>query len=91
MLLPSGNPIKCHEEVLSLQPMIPPKRFDIFLPCLGDAQKVWMRPDIFLTIDDQERTHSVLVTNPKIYSMQEVDNPILRVVCSTGKKRMRYS
>ena len=25
----SGNPIKCHE-VLSLQPMIPPKRFDIF-------------------------------------------------------------
>ena len=27
--LPSGNPIKCHEEVLSLQSMIPPKRFDI--------------------------------------------------------------
>ena len=25
MLLPSGNPFKCHEEVLSsLQPMIPP-------------------------------------------------------------------
>ena len=32
MLLPSGNPFKCHEEVLSLQPMIPPKRFDIFSP-----------------------------------------------------------
>ena len=30
MLLPSGNPIKCHEEVLSLQPTIRPKRFDIF-------------------------------------------------------------
>ena len=30
MLLPSGNPFKCHEEVLYLQPMIPPKRFDIF-------------------------------------------------------------
>ena len=30
MLLPSGNPIKCHEEVLSLQSMIPPKPFDIF-------------------------------------------------------------
>ena len=30
ILLPlSGNPIiKCHEEVSSLQPMIPPKRFD---------------------------------------------------------------
>ena len=31
MLLPSGNPIKCHQEVLSLQSIIPPnKRFDIF-------------------------------------------------------------
>ena len=40
MLLPSGNPIKCHEKVLSLQPiMFPPERFDIFPPCLGDAQK----------------------------------------------------
>ena len=28
-----GNPFKCHEEVLCLQPMIPPKpRFDIFHP-----------------------------------------------------------
>ena len=24
--------LKCHGEVLSLQPMIPPKRFDIFSP-----------------------------------------------------------
>ena len=30
MSLPSGNPIKCHEEVFSLQPMILRKRFDIF-------------------------------------------------------------
>ena len=30
--LPSGNPIKCHEDVLSLQPMVPPKRFDIPSP-----------------------------------------------------------
>ena len=29
MALPSGNPFKSHEDVLSLQPMIPPKRFDI--------------------------------------------------------------
>ena len=28
MLSPSGNPFKCHEEVLYLQPLIPPKRFD---------------------------------------------------------------
>ena len=36
MLPPSGNPFKCHEEdkcheeVLFLQAMIPPKRFDMF-------------------------------------------------------------
>ena len=31
MLLPSGNLFKCNEEVLYLQPIIPPtKRFDIF-------------------------------------------------------------
>ena len=35
-----GAPFECHEEALYLQPMIPPKRFDIFSPCLGDAQKV---------------------------------------------------
>ena len=27
-----GNPFKCHQEVLYLQPLIPPKRFDILLP-----------------------------------------------------------
>ena len=35
MLFPSGNPFKCHEEVLYLQPLIPPKRFDIFSPLTG--------------------------------------------------------
>ena len=32
MLFPSRNPFKWHEEVLYLQPLIPPKRFDIFSP-----------------------------------------------------------
>ena len=32
ILLPSGNPFKCHEEVLYFQLLIPPKRFDIFSP-----------------------------------------------------------
>ena len=40
MLLPSGNPFKCHEEVLYFQLLIPPERFDIFPPRLRDAQKV---------------------------------------------------
>ena len=30
MLLPSGKPFKCHEEVSSLQPMFSPKRLDTF-------------------------------------------------------------
>ena len=38
MLLPSRNPFKCHEEVLYLQPMIPPKRFDIF-PLTGGCSE----------------------------------------------------
>ena len=31
----SGNLFKCHEEVLYLQPLIPPKRFDFFPPNRG--------------------------------------------------------
>ena len=37
ILLTQGNPIKCPEEVLSLQSMIPPKRFDIF-PRVGCSE-----------------------------------------------------
>ena len=37
---PPGNPIKCHEEFLSLHPMFLPKRFDGLSPCLRGAQKV---------------------------------------------------
>ena len=33
--IPSGNPFKCPEQVLSSQPMILPKRFDIFPPDWG--------------------------------------------------------
>ena len=48
MLLPSGNPFKCHEEVLYLQPRIPPtKRFDIFPPDWGMLRKS-RRVQIFL-------------------------------------------
>ena len=30
---------KCHEEVLYLQPLIPPKRFDIFPPITGGCSE----------------------------------------------------
>ena len=50
MLLPSGNPFKCHEEVLYFQLLIPPKRFDIFSPRLGDAQKVQVHSDFSINL-----------------------------------------
>ena len=39
MLSASGNLFKCHEEVLYLQPLIPPKRFDIFSPMTGGCSE----------------------------------------------------
>ena len=39
MLFSSGDPFKCHEEVLYLQPLIPPKRFDIFSPLTGGCSE----------------------------------------------------
>ena len=39
MLFSSGNPFKCHEEILYLQPLIPPKRFDIFPPLTGGCSE----------------------------------------------------
>ena len=63
MLLPSGNPFNCHEEVLYLQSMIPPKRFDIF-PRLGDAQKVLVRSDFSLNTNKKNtRSDPVLEFN----------------------------
>ena len=39
MLFSSGNPFECHEEVLYLQPLIQPKRFDIFSPLAGGCSE----------------------------------------------------
>ena len=39
MLLPSGNPIICHEEVLPSQPMFPPKRFCLVFPLSGGCSE----------------------------------------------------
>ena len=43
-----GTRLNVMKRFLSWQPMIPPKRFDIFPRCLGDAQKVYMRSDFSL-------------------------------------------
>ena len=36
----SGNPFKCHGDVLFLRPMIPPNRFDIFPPLTKGCSEV---------------------------------------------------
>ena len=48
MLSASGNLFKCHEEVLYLQPLIPPKRFDIFSPITGGCSEGLGVPLIFI-------------------------------------------
>ena len=39
MLFSSGNPFKCHQEVLYLQPLIPPKHFVISPPLTGGCSE----------------------------------------------------
>ena len=52
MLLPTGNPIKCPDEVMSLEPMIPPKLSDI--------------DNVFRSYkQDKHNTHLVHYTNKK--------------------------
>ena len=47
-LLSSGNPIKYHEEVSSVQLMIPPKRFDISPPVSGMLRRLICLQTLFL-------------------------------------------
>ena len=39
MLFASGNLFECHEEALYLQPLIPPKRFDLFSSITGGCSE----------------------------------------------------
>ena len=55
MLLPTGNPFKCHEEVLYFQLLIPPKRFDIFFPLTGGCSE-GLGAFIFFFKHDKRRT-----------------------------------
>ena len=91
MLLPSGNPIECHEEVLSLQPMFPPKRFDISPPCLGDVVVVDSHIQrIVLATEEstvtQQVSHRPIKCQSRLWSQRGTkvngshhgDNPLLR-------------
>ena len=44
-----------------LQPMVPPKRFDIIPPWLGDAQKVYVRSDFSIN-----KCHRTMYLQPMI-------------------------
>ena len=71
MLLPSGISFKCHEEVLSSQPTIPPKRFDIFTLTMGDAQKVLMRSDLFLNSRESFRKLKKSITSYFLFAVKK--------------------
>ena len=82
MLLPLlGNPIKYHEEILYLQPMIPPKRFDIFPPDWGMLrrsrrvqifrEKLVLLPDL-VSLSFFARGHPVLYTYCTLLSTAKV-------------------
>ena len=61
MLLSSGNRFKDHEEVMSLQPMTRPRRFDVFPPLTGGCS------------EDQDAFKNFFNHNSEIYAMV---NPI---------------
>ena len=69
MLLPSGNPFKCHEEVLSLQPMISPKHFDIVFPLTEGSSE---GPDAFRFFFKQQSMHVCMYGH---HLKQEKDQP----------------
>ena len=74
MLLPSGNLFKCLEEVLYLQPMIPPKRFDIFLSDWGMLRRfryVQIFLETSLTRQCLERRVLIFLQTPDCVLFQE--------------------
>ena len=58
MLRPSGNPYKYHDDVLFLQPMIPPKRFDISPPLCGMLLRLTEGLDAFRFFFKNHKTSS---------------------------------
>ena len=75
MSLPSGNPFKCLEEVLSSQAMTPPKRFDIF-PLCGMLRRYF----IFSFFDTQRMI--LYRVNLTVYTCTTVPQNSTAVDCS---------
>ena len=85
MLLPSGNPFKCHEEVLFSQPMIPPKRFDIPPPVIDShIQRIVLATEE--TTVTKQVSHRTIKCRSRLWSQRGTkvkgshhgDNPLLR-------------
>ena len=83
MLRPSGNPFKCHEEVLHLQPMIPPKRFDLFSPLTGgcseglDAFRFFFKQRVVPYVSHNLRREAPVQNNIAMYRFFVFFSPIL--------------
>ena len=56
LIIPSGNDFECHLEVLYLQPMIPPKRFDLFPLTGGCSEGLDALVQIFLSSTIQQES-----------------------------------
>ena len=61
----SGNPFKCYQEVWYLQPMIPPKRFDIFPPDWGMVRRsrcvqIFLSTHICMVSNLRRLTHGII-------------------------------
>ena len=81
MLLSSGNPFKCHEGVLSLQPMIPPKLSVLtFSPFVGCSEGL----DAFRFVFKLLHTSQL---GSIIRSVQEYTNSTLLLVVQYYNKR----
>ena len=85
MLLSSGNPFKCHEGVLSLQPMIPPKlnvlTFSPFVGCSEGLDAF----NFFFKLLHTSQLDSI------IRSVQEYTNSTLLLVVQYYNKRIIIS
>ena len=73
MLLPSGNPFKRHKNVLSLQPMISPKSFNIFfLVTAGCSEGL----DAFRFFFKEYRFHDIMPLRNPVISHEDLFLPL---------------
>ena len=86
MLLTSGNPFKCHEEVLHLQPMVPPKRFDISPPAWGMLRRSRC-VQIFLQIQYTSSARCIRYVEPSLEERESVKRYLQYMLMKPSENR----